>query len=140
MFTTPEEAESTFYEASRLADLALMMQVWSEDDDVVCIHPGGIRLIGRAAIQSSWGQIFNNGPLTIRPLRPVVIPGVMSSAHVLIEHVSAITPDGIQTANCYATNLFHKGPAGWRLILRHAAGAPRDADLFDLQDIPDILH
>lgn len=140
MFTTPEEAENAFYEASRRADLALMMQVWSEDDDIVCIHPGSIRLVGRVAVQSSWEQIFNNGPLTIRPLRPVVITGIISSVHVLVEQVSAITPEGIRTAHCYATNLFHKGPSGWRMVLHHAAGAPDDAGLFDLQDIPDILH
>lgn len=140
MFATPEEAEHAFYEAARRADLALMMQVWGEDDDIVCIHPGSIRLVGRAAVQGSWEQIFNNGPLTIRPLRPVVISGVMSSTHILVEHVSAITPDGIRTANCYATNIFHKGPSGWRMVLHHAARAPDEAGLFDLQDIPDILH
>jgi ketosteroid isomerase-like protein len=140
MFTTPEEAENAFYEAARRADLALMMQVWGEDDDIACIHPGGIRLVGRAAVQGSWEQIFSNGPLTIRPLRPVVIAGVMSSAHILVEHVSAITPEGIRAANCYATNIFHKGPTGWRMVLHHAASAPDEAGLFDLQDIPDILH
>lgn len=140
MFTTPEEAEHAFYQALRHADLTGMMQVWADDDDIVCIHPGGIRLLGRPSIQNAWEQIFANGALSIRPMRPLVIDGVMSSTHVLVEQVTIMTPDGQQSANCYTTNIFHKGPAGWRMVLHHTSSAPDDAGVFDLQDIPDILH
>jgi hypothetical protein len=36
IFTTPQDVENAFYEALERADLDSMMQVWSEDDDIVC--------------------------------------------------------------------------------------------------------
>ena len=36
---SPEEAESAFYAALARADLDGMMAVWSEDEEVVCMHP-----------------------------------------------------------------------------------------------------
>jgi hypothetical protein len=38
-----------------------MMAVWSEDEEVVCVHPGSIRLIGLSAIRESWRQLFESG-------------------------------------------------------------------------------
>jgi hypothetical protein len=38
IFTSPEEAESAFYAALARADLDGMMAVWSEDEEVVCVH------------------------------------------------------------------------------------------------------
>jgi ketosteroid isomerase-like protein len=139
MFTTPEEAEFAFYDAMRKADLGLMMRVWA-DEEVVCIHPGGMRTIGHDALQSTWQQIFTSGPIEVTPLQPTVITSVMSSVHVLIEQITVDTPQGRQSSLCYTTNVFHKGPSGWKMILHHASQAPQDAGLFDLQDRPDTLH
>src|SRR3546814_16412327 len=91
MFTTPQEAEQAFYDALRQADLSLMMRVWADDEEVVCIHPGGMRTIGYDAMQSVWQQIFANGPVTIHPIRPMILTSVMSSLPVLIEHIT-VTP------------------------------------------------
>ena len=44
IFPTPQDAESAFYEALERADLEQMMAVWSEDEEIVCVHPGGPRL------------------------------------------------------------------------------------------------
>ncbi len=140
MFTTPQEAEHAFYEAIRKADLALMMRVWADDEEIVCVHPGGMRVIGLNAIQSAWQQIFGSGPMAINPVRPMVLTTVMSSVHVLIEQISVNTPEGNKTANCYTTNIFHKGRSGWKMVLHHASHAPQDIDMFGLQDHPDTLH
>ncbi|MCC2594954.1 nuclear transport factor 2 family protein [Pusillimonas sp. MFBS29] len=140
MFTTPQEAEQAFYQALRQADLALMMQVWADDEEVVCIHPGGMRTIGHDALKSAWQQIFANGPVNIQPVRPMIMTSVMSSIHVLIEQLSVSTAQGSQTAHCYSTNIFHKGRYGWKMVLHHASHAPQEIDLFDLQDRPDTLH
>src|SRR5690349_3843232 len=61
LFPTPQDAETAFYEAFERADLAAMMAVWAESDDVVCIHPSGPRLTGFEAVRESWVQIFSNG-------------------------------------------------------------------------------
>src|SRR3546814_15218556 len=94
MFTTPQEAEQAFYDALRQADLSLMMRVWADDEEVVCIHPGGMRTIGYDAMQSVWQQIFANGPVTIHPIRPMIMTSVMSSIHVLIEQITVTTEIG----------------------------------------------
>jgi len=140
MFATPDEAEQAFYEALEQGDLARLMQVWADDEDIVCVHPGGARLAGHAAVQESWQEILGAGPLSVRPLHTLTIQSMMSSVHTLVEQVTARTHGGIQVANCYATNVYHKGPAGWRLVLHHASPAPADAGLLDLHDIPDLLH
>lgn len=140
MFTTPQEAEQAFYEALQKADLALMMRVWADDEEIVCIHPGGMRVMGHDAIKIAWQQIFSSGPMAINPVRPVVMSGVMSSVHVLVEQIALNTPEGNKIANCYTTNVFHKGRTGWKLILHHASHAPQDIDMFGMHDHPDTLH
>ena len=46
LFPTAQDAETAFYDAFERADVAAMMAVWAEDDDVVCVHPSGPRLVG----------------------------------------------------------------------------------------------
>ena len=43
-FPTPQDAEAAFYEALERADLEAMMEVWAEDEEIVCVHPAGPRL------------------------------------------------------------------------------------------------
>ena len=45
-FPTPQDAEAAFYEALETGDLETMMEVWAEDEEIVCVHPGGPRLAG----------------------------------------------------------------------------------------------
>ena len=61
IFPTAQDAEAAFYEALERADLALMMAVWSEDEDIVCVHPGGPRLAGQDQVRASWRQILAGG-------------------------------------------------------------------------------
>jgi ketosteroid isomerase-like protein len=58
-FATAEEAQQVFYQAIERADLAQMMTVWAEDDDIVCIHPGGPRHTGIEEVRESWRRIFH---------------------------------------------------------------------------------
>src|SRR2546422_2607886 len=61
LFPTPDDAETAFYEAFERADLAAMMAVWAESDEIVCIHPQGPRLSGFEAVRESWAQNFAGG-------------------------------------------------------------------------------
>ncbi len=140
MFATPDEAEHAFYEALEQADCVRLMQVWADDEEIVCIHPGGLRIVGHSAVHESWQQVLTNGPLHIRPLRPLVMQSMMCAVHVLVEQVAVRTREGTQFANCYATNIYHKGPTGWRMVMHHASPAPTEAGVLDLHDVPDMLH
>ena len=51
------EANTAFYEAFKEKDIELMNDVWAEEHDVICIHPGWQALCGREAIMSSFDRI-----------------------------------------------------------------------------------
>ena len=61
LLATPDDVEAQFYEALQQADLDKLMAVWSDDDDIACVHPGGPRVQGHAAIRASFEAIFANG-------------------------------------------------------------------------------
>src|SRR5437773_3327791 len=60
-FPTPQDAENAFYEALEAGELDAMMEVWAEDEDIGCVHPGGARLAGYDQVRESWAQIFASG-------------------------------------------------------------------------------
>lgn len=140
MFSTPDEVESAFYEALEQGDVELLMQVWAEDEDVVCIHPGGDRLVGVHAVRAAWQEIFSNSAIPVHPMRRHIVQGMMNAVHTLIEQVTVATREGPRTVNFYATNIYHKGPSGWRMVLHHSSQAPDDAgDTYGLE-ASDTLH
>ena len=139
-FATPEEAEGAFYEALEQADPLRLMQVWADDEDIVCIHPGGVRAHGHHAVRESWREILAHGPLVIRPTRTIVLPSIATVVHVVLEQISVDTAEGPRVTGCYATNVYHKGRAGWHMVLHHASPAPAQAGALDLHDLPDLLH
>ena len=61
IFTTALEAEAAFYRALAEGDFEALMAVWSEEDEVVCIPPGGPRIVGLAAVRETWRHILANG-------------------------------------------------------------------------------
>ena len=61
IYTTPQQAEAAFYEALERADLEAMMAVWAEDEEIICIHPGGARLAGYAAVREGWREVIAGG-------------------------------------------------------------------------------
>lgn len=140
IFATAEEAELAFYDALERADLPRLMQVWADDEEIVCVHPGGLRVVGLHAVKESWQEILANGGLTIRPSVPIVMHSMMGTVHSLVEQITIHGTDTREVAHCYATNIYHKGPTGWRLVMHHASAAPAQVDAFDLQDSPGLLH
>lgn len=122
-FGSVDDVESSYYDAVGRADLETLMTLWADDDDVVCIHPDGTRLIGYAAIRASWEEIFSRGGVHIRPLQLHTSQNMMCAVHNLIESVSL--PDGKQRdMHILATNVYVKTPHGWRIVLHHASVAP----------------
>lgn len=140
MFATANEAEQAFYQALARGDTDGLMQVWAGDEEIVCVHPGGLRLIGHLAVRESWESILKHGGLHIETSKVVELATMVSATHTVIEQVRAMGPNGTEYAYCYATNVFHKGPAGWRMVMHHASAAPERAGAFDLHDTPGTLH
>src|SRR5437762_8476769 len=58
IFTSPQDAALAFYQAFEAKDVEAMMATWAEDEDIVCVHPGGPRLVGYEAVRIGWEQLF----------------------------------------------------------------------------------
>ncbi|NRR29223.1 nuclear transport factor 2 family protein [Oxalobacteraceae bacterium] len=115
------EVEAAFYDALNRADVETLMALWADDEEVVCIHPGGPRLIGHAEIRASWGAILENGGLNIQPSQLHETHTLMSSVHVVVEGTTAASAT---PAHLLATNVYVKTPRGWRIVLHHVSVAP----------------
>lgn len=139
LHATPEAVEQAFYEALEAADVEALMGVWSEDDEIICVHPGGPRLVGHQAIAASWREIMSNGPISVRPSEPQVLHGSLVSVHSVLSRVMALVrteglPSGAQqtaqavAVNILVTHVFFKGAQGWRMVLHHASVTPQEAE------------
>ena len=118
-----DEVEVEFYEALRRGDLERLMALWADDDEIVCVHPGGTRIVGNAAIRASFEAIFANGGIPVRPEQVHRLAAMGSALHHLVERVEVRGEQGPQTAWVTATNLYLKTARGWRLASHHASPA-----------------
>lgn len=126
LFATPQDAEAAFYDALERADLEAMMSVWAEDEEIVCVHPGGPRLAGYAEVREAWRRIFSGGQrLFVSLSHQIYLAGMLVSVHSLHEHFGLSRDEGL-TAPVVATNVYVRGALGWRLLAHHASPAPPD--------------
>ncbi|MGH6611808.1 MAG: YybH family protein [Burkholderiaceae bacterium] len=123
LLSSPEECEQAFYEALEAADSEAVNDLWLEDDDVICIHPGGPRLSGYAAVKSSWTSILASGPVHARCTLVKSLETPTVALHNVVEEV--VVGEGVQqVVRVLATNVYVKTPAGWKMVLHHASAAP----------------
>src|SRR5690606_32143914 len=57
-FATPAAVEEAFYDAMARGDLHGLMSLWADDDEIVCIHPGGPRTTGVPAVRRAWASVL----------------------------------------------------------------------------------
>lgn len=139
IFATAEAVEEAFYDAMQRADLPGLMALWADDDDVVCVHPGGQRITGLEAIRASWQEIFANGSVNVRPAEIRAYEGPLLSVHNVIEQVQVSGRMGEEVVQCVATNIYVKGAAGWRLLIHHSSPGG-DAEPANLSAGSSTLH
>jgi ketosteroid isomerase-like protein len=124
IFTSPQDAALAFYRAFESRDVEAMMATWAEDEDIVCIHPGGPRLVGYDAVRAAWEQLFAaDAKLSFKLDEIVVIDTVGLAMQSAIEHVT-VGNDPKPRGAAIATNVFLRTPSGWRLVMHHASPAP----------------
>ena len=136
---SPDEIEQQFYEALQRGDIERLMAVWSDDEEITCVHPGGPRVVGAAAIRSAFEAIFANGTVNARPEKVRRLQTHESAVHSVLEHIQIMTTEGPQSAWVVATNVYLKGALGWRLVAHHASpGSPREVQ--DIVETASVLH
>jgi uncharacterized protein (TIGR02246 family) len=125
LFPTPEDAETAFYEAFERGDLAAMMTVWAERDDILCVHPRGPRLVGFDAVRDSWAQIFSGASqLRIRATEVRKFDGNSVAVRGLVEVLTSSAQPAAAAQSVCATNVYELTDGGWRMVLHHATPIP----------------
>lgn len=124
ILTSPQDAAIAFYQAFEAKDIEAMMATWAEDEDIVCVHPGGPRLVGYEAVRAGWEQLFGgNAKLSFRLDEIVAIDTVGLAMQSAVEHVT-VGDDPKPRGAAIATNVFLRTPLGWRIVVHHASPAP----------------
>ncbi len=119
---TADAIEAQFYEALQTGDLEKLMACWADEDDIVCIHPGGPRLVGSASIRAAFEALFAHGTIAIQPVHICKVESLTSAMHNVIERVALLaTDDGAQEAVVVATNVYQRTAQGWRMVAHHAS-------------------
>jgi ketosteroid isomerase-like protein len=127
IFTSPQDAALAFYQAFEAKDVDTMMATWAEDEDIVCVHPGGPRLVGYEAVRIGWEQLFaGETKLSFRLDEIVVIETVGLAMQSAVEHVT-VGNDPKARGAAIATNVYLRTPLGWRIVVHHASAAPATA-------------
>ncbi len=133
------DIEAAFYEALQSADLDKLMACWADEDEIVCVHPGGPRLIGAGAIRAAFDAMFVNGSIRAWPEAVRKIESLVSAVHSVRERIEVLTQEGPRTAYVIATNVYHNTAQGWRMVAHHASpGSLQEAQ--DISDTPHVLH
>ena len=134
-----DHIEAQFYEALQTGDIEKLMACWADEDDIVCVHPGGPRLIGNASIRAAFEAMFANGTIAARPEHVCKVESLTSAMHNVQERIALLTTDGTQAAVVVATNVYQRTPQGWRMVAHHAS--PGSAtNHTETHEAPQVLH
>ena len=140
LMASPEDVEAQFYEALRDADLDKLMALWADDDEVVCVHPGGPRVVGTRAIRVSFEAMFaGGGRVRATPERVRRVHTLDAAMHNLVERIEIHTAEGPRVGWVLATNVYLKTALGWRMVAHHASpGTTQEAP--ENGEPPAVLH
>lgn len=136
---TADDVETAFYEALQRGDIEKLMAVWSDDDEICCVHPNGPRVVGAAAIRAAFDAMFANGVIDARPERVRRVVSHGCAVHSVVECIQLLTDEGPQLAWVLATNVYVKTALGWRLVAHHASPGSAQ-ELPEVGETPSVLH
>lgn len=133
-----DDIEAAFYDALQAGDIDQLMACWADEDDIVCVHPGGPRLVGAAAIRAAFEGMFANGAVHAYPERLRKVEALGAAIHNVLERVDLVTAEGTQRAWVVATNVYFKTAQGWRLVAHHAS--PGRSEVAEVSQPAQLLH
>jgi ketosteroid isomerase-like protein len=134
-----DDVEAAFYDALQTGDIEKLMACWADEDDIVCIHPGGPRVVGAMAIRATFDAMFSNGSIRAWPEQARKTQGLASAVHNVLERVEVLTPEGAGHAWVIATNVYHKTAQGWRMVAHHASPGTTN-EIQEVSGTPAVLH
>ncbi len=140
LMASPEDVEAQFYEALREGDIDKLMALWADDDEVVCVHPGGPRVVGTRAIRVTFEAMFSGGGrVRATPERVRRVHTLDAAMHNLVERIELHTAEGPRVGWVLATNVYLKTTQGWRMVAHHASpGTAQETP--EISEAPTVLH
>jgi ketosteroid isomerase-like protein len=135
-----DDVELEFYDALQRGDIERLMAVWSDDDEIVCVHPGGARLVGAVAIRATFDAMFQQGTIAAEPHHVRRLESHSMSVHSVLERIRVPGEDGGERfAWVAATNVYLKSPQGWRMVAHHASPGTA-GEVRESTEAASILH
>ncbi|MDP3637769.1 MAG: nuclear transport factor 2 family protein [Azonexus sp.] len=138
-FASPEDVESAFYDAVAKGDADRLVQLWAEDEETICVHPTGVRLIGLAPIRESWRGIFVTARIRMQAESVARWQGSILAIHHLTE-VLFVGDDPSPHGPLHVTHVYARGAHGWRLVSRHASAADDSHQALANVSVSHTLH
>jgi len=104
-----------FYLAFESKDIAAMENIWADQEDLYCLHPGWHPLTGRKDIIESWTRILTN---TAQPQISFDSPQYL---RISDNSVAVICFERSPQQNMIATNIYRKSSERFQMIF-HQSG------------------
>jgi uncharacterized protein (TIGR02246 family) len=124
-YNTPQEAEDEFYDALEEGDLARLLSVWSDSEDICCLLPMYPLIQGRKGIEDVFTHLFSQGQgveLSVVHLSWIQTDDI--AIHLVEETIQKVPPGENPPPPFYGTNIYRKEDRGWRLIVHQNAPTP----------------
>ena len=139
-YATPFEAENAFYDALENLDVDAMMNVWSDDETVVCVLPFSERQHGRDEVLQGWLDYFCTlEPIKVQLHQPQYTHGPRLAVHVLYQH--AYTASGNHPKpTLIVTNIYKKTNEEWQMIMHQASPLETNTPSIDIVDSEHVFH
>lgn len=119
---TPQEAEDAFYDAIEERDAARLRAVWEDSPEIACLLPMQPLRHGEA-VHAAWKPwVETDTPLDIEVRHIRWLEAGEVAIHYVEEWVRM--PGRPPQPPLFATNVYRRGSAGWRLILHQNSPAP----------------
>ncbi len=121
-----ENANAQFYDAFEKVSINMMENIWSHNDDCICIHPGWEMFIGWLAIRESWLTIFSNTENLKFTITNTKIKLYEDVAGIItcVENIKMIINEKKIFTGVVATNIFEYDGDQRRWLLVYHHGSP----------------
>ena len=137
---SPDDIEHQFYDALLHADIDRLMACWADEEESICVLPGGPRLVGTGAIRAAFEAVFAHGAVNAQPQKVRRLQAHGCAVHSVVVQIQVMTTEGAQAAWVVATNVFVLTSHGWRLVAHHASPGTSDEVQELIEASASVLH
>lgn len=122
-YDTPQAAEDAYYDAFDEHDIEMMMSVWADNDEIVCLLPMFPAIKGLPAIRQAFSQVLNpKGAFEVQIRHLHWIESDDIAVHLVEEQINT---SAASEQKVYATNIYQKNASGsWHMTMHQNSPVP----------------